>query len=618
MEEKFIHYLIDIGFIDKKTENELKEIYDKVLSENNNMKFNEIMTTVLINFLDNLTQIQKKFICFHLPVKFINQIKKNRNQKLKNIIQKLSLKRTLKLYKYINLWKNNCKNKTNLVKNYLNNLVNSVSKTTLNTRNNFRNSNSNGNWNISKNNIKYNNKCNKNNNSKVITNYTLFHANPNNLRNNIISKSISKIEKKAKNIIYNSSKKNNCANNSKNNNNNTIHRNIKKKYTNKTLKSIQKLYSNKSPVINGINKTERTETLKDSIDTNKISSSLINNCNTRTLSYIDNNKDKENHRLNSNNFDYYNKLYNDGQIYDEDKLLKAMEHEQLKTQEFTFKPNLIDTNSVKAIFQKHNFKEFQQRQNYFKNKKDEKSQNIRNKLEAEFSDKCSFSPKINKNKSNNRYYQNENYDYGENYLKYYLHNIQPFSQDSFDNSFMHKSIPGHIRLYEDSKERAKKQNFKIYEKNRNINNLANSFCKNRSKVDFRKINYLYKSKEIDNIYQKTKNKVEKEEGLTFKPSINHSHYLRRIYSTFMERNTVKKNSNDNICSRPYCNENYRNCKSSKTSKGKHSKKQTKGVMESLISRLFTDSKETTMKSSDGCSKLRKDFSLKNTRLNSKK
>ena len=66
MEEEFIHYLIDIGFIDKKTEYEIRDIYHKVISQNNYMKFNEIMTTVLINFLENLTQIQKKFIYYPL------------------------------------------------------------------------------------------------------------------------------------------------------------------------------------------------------------------------------------------------------------------------------------------------------------------------------------------------------------------------------------------------------------------------------------------------------------------------------------------------------------------------------------------------------------------------
>ena len=76
MEEKFIHYLIEIGFIDKKTESELKDIYNEVASQNSVMKFNEIMTTVLIKFLDNLTQIQKKIYLFSFTSKIYKSNKK--------------------------------------------------------------------------------------------------------------------------------------------------------------------------------------------------------------------------------------------------------------------------------------------------------------------------------------------------------------------------------------------------------------------------------------------------------------------------------------------------------------------------------------------------------------
>ena len=628
MEEKFIHYLIDIGFIDKKTEYEIRDIYHNVISQNNYMKFNEIMTTVLINFLENLTQIQKKFICFHLPVKFLNQIKTNRNKKLKNIIQKLSLKRSLKLIKYFNIWKNNCNIKSGIVKSYLNNIINTVNKATPNARNIFRSSNSNSNGNCCNINnracgIKYNSNCgnSNNNNNKVITNYCLFNVNPVNYRNNTtISNSISKVNKTDVDTLNSSSKKNGVAKNLKANNNNNC-KTIKKKYTNKTMKNIKKLCSNKKPTLNDINNLEYNSTQKDTIDTNKYSSSNVNNYNTRSMSHSDNFKDVDINKINpnSNNFDYYNKLYNDFQKYDEDKYLKAIEYENLNAQEFTFKPKFIDINSINGIFHEKTFNEFQQRQNYFKNKKTKNNQNIRNIIDNEFNDKYSFSPKINRSKSNKRYYSKTNYpsDYEEIYMNNYFNNIKPYSHENIENSFMYKSIPGHIRLYEDSKNRARKQSMKLYEKNKNINDLANSMCRNRTKLNYQKINYLHKSKEIDNIYSKTKNKVEKEEGLTFKPSINHSHYLKRIYSTFMERNTGRNDLNGGFYTKNFYNGEYRSCGSSKK---KYNKRQKKEIIDRVVNRLYTDSKDTTMKSSEGCSKFMRKYShgTTNTRSSYKK
>ena len=114
MERNFAEYLFEIGFIDSKTISQIIFLY-------NNKKdafgiynqFNKKMTEILLLFFNNITDIQKKFICFHLPVKFIKSAKLKLKNILKNIIHKNGLKNKIILLKYLFRWiryKNNLKN----------------------------------------------------------------------------------------------------------------------------------------------------------------------------------------------------------------------------------------------------------------------------------------------------------------------------------------------------------------------------------------------------------------------------------------------------------------------------------------------------------------------------
>ena len=109
MEEKFVKYLIEIGIIDIKTENQILTLYREKNSyfKINNFKFNEIMTELLLNLFENLTEIQKKYICFHLPVKFLKLTQNLLKQKLKNILIKTILKKKYILAKYLFRWNKN-------------------------------------------------------------------------------------------------------------------------------------------------------------------------------------------------------------------------------------------------------------------------------------------------------------------------------------------------------------------------------------------------------------------------------------------------------------------------------------------------------------------------------
>ena len=128
MEEKFTKHLTEIGVIDKKTEYQILSFYkQKCLGyQYNKIKFNEIMTEILISLFNNISEIQKKYMCFHLPVKFIKLSENKLLQKLSNIILKKTLKIKIILYKYLFRW----------YKNIL--LIKKSSSAYMNNKNTFR------------------------------------------------------------------------------------------------------------------------------------------------------------------------------------------------------------------------------------------------------------------------------------------------------------------------------------------------------------------------------------------------------------------------------------------------------------------------------------------------
>ena len=88
-----------------------------------------------------------------------------------------------------------------------------------------------------------------------------------------------------------------------------------------------------------------------------------------------------------------------------------------------------------------------------------------------------------------------------------------FSKTLFDKKEYEniKEIPAYKRLYEESKLRNKKREEKRKEADEYITNLSNSKIKNCI-LDLNKINELYENKNKSKIREKTKNKVNKEEG----------------------------------------------------------------------------------------------------------
>jgi len=220
-------------------------------------------------------------------------------------------------------------------------------------------------------------------------------------------------------------------------------------------------------------------------------------------------------------------------------------------------------------------------------------------------------PKMNINRINQGYFDdsiyysnkrniNNNYDKNSNKLnpKFNDENIkQSHSNTHFTSTYN--------RLFENNKARIKNQNKKRMEKEKYLNNLSNQISREKKKVNFDRINYLYKNDDRKNNMERTKSKVEKEEGLTFKPLIHKSEYDKRIYSNFMERNYSNNKENKD----KYLNEfNYANNLNMNTHK-KMSKKQKERIIKGFIDRTNANS---LIKSMSSCTK-KNNKELKNNR-----
>jgi len=108
-----------------------------------------------------------------------------------------------------------------------------------------------------------------------------------------------------------------------------------------------------------------------------------------------------------------------------------------------------------------------------------------------------------------------------------------------------KTMPAHVRLFDDSKRRNDSYIQKEKEYKKSLKEMANRTSKKISKVNYNKIRDLSENKEKKAILEKTKKKVEEEEGITFKPEINlNNKYVERICSNFYDRN--KKNDKNKI------------------------------------------------------------------------
>ena len=258
--------------------------------------------------------------------------------------------------------------------------------------------------------------------------------------------------------------------------------------------------------------------------------------------------------------------------------------------ELTFNP-LID--DKKKLIKENSKENFETRIKSFLAQKKQHSEDLKNKLNREFERNFSFTPKINSPKMSKTNSSNSIFSKTIN------------EKRELEN---YKDLPAYLRLYEESKLRNQKQIQKRKEADDLINSLSNSNIKNNTIYDFTKINDLYEDKNRSKIDEKTKKKVNKEEGLTFKPNLYKNKFIKNIFSNFYERNS--KFLEDK--------EKFINSHKNKKNIGKIiSPKEKKQIIQNVIGRLYSDPKSFSLTNS-GCNryiKSLKDNLNKNLNIN---
>ena len=607
MDKKFTKYLIENGFIDKRTGNEILSLYAKksFKFENlNNLYFNETMTEILLSIFNNLSEIQIKYLCFHLPAKFIKISKKQIKDKLKNILNKAIIKKKLILSKYLFKWYRN---------------INKPIKNILIDKNIFRQSN--------KTNINTNNKnkyyinesikdflFNNDNDNIFIKNYQSNLSTLNNdikikTLQNTIKKNPTKTPKKIK-FLYNKDVFN-IKDIKYISNNITNDRSI---ITSKTTNN-KELFSSNNNYINQMKKDYKINYKKNS-NNDTITSGLRDYSNESNENCISTNLDTINNRCNNNQD---NKTLSHSEYIQNFDLLNN----------YNIKTYKKITNNIPASNQKmkeYNNNFHHQRKSVKKDKIKNKSNLIQNILNEDFDINYSISPITNsKSKKSNNNSNIYNLIYCNNYNNlnpnkaiyddYTLYNCNyqtPFCQ-TMKNSKSSKEHSACRRLFEEGKKRKKIQDQKMKEQEKFLDEMASRISGEKKNVDFERINYLYKSKERSNTYEKVKNKVEKEEGLTFKPMINKSEYSKRIYGNFMERNCSSKSKDRFINEYNFTNNNINN---NTNYRKKFTKKQKEKIVKGVINRLYSNSLIKSM--STCCNKYTKGINYNNLKPYKKK
>ena len=559
MEKKFCKFLIKIGMIDEDTSSTFIKIYKDIFRESPNINIFELSFQILITFLNNLTNSQKNYMCHNLPLKFYEIREKNKRDKLISIIIKNRLKNKINLLKHLFTWKKNSKNnpKDKMI-SYKNRTINTFNK----SNSSFKRSNQTSSSTIYK--IQYPN----------------YHSNA-----NIIDEKIDYITEHDKiSIDNNTYNKSNShlflSNTTKNSQNSGIKKyyncinKINYKELNKSAsgdKLISSKRDKKSLTINNsrssnniINTTwayKEQKELKECTFKPKINNLKKSNNGSKTS-----NKERE-EELQSR----FEKLYKDDIKYKISKEIKALEYDHYTNKELTFNPNI---NNNPNLLKEERKEKFENRIKSYIDIKNKHHNEIQNKINEEFSKKYSFSPKINKSYSNNSL----------------------FTKTINEKNESEYTIPAYIRLYQESKLRNQKQIQRKKEVEQYVNSLSNSLIKTISVVNLDKINELYENKEKSKNNEKIKNKVESEEGVTFKPYIYKNRFSKNIFSNFYERNSrfLEDKEKFIVLHQSVPNPN---------SKKKISQNEKKEIVKNIVDRLYNESKSGTLSNNSiGCNK----------------
>ena len=301
---------------------------------------------------------------------------------------------------------------------------------------------------------------------------------------------------------------------------------------------------------------------KRTLSQNDINSSLILQSN-----YNNKNKQKREEEIQL----IFEKLYKDNEKYKLSREMKVKEREKMISINTPFIPNakknLKKTSlRIKRYKSEGNFEKFEERQKEYMNKKNKHSMEIKNKIDSEFEELCSFNPKITNDKG--EYFQ-----------------ITKKEKIS--------SKPVHIRLYEDGKDRKNYQMKIESEKMNKILDLSNILNPQKN-FNFETINRLHENKEQKMNFQKTKKKVEEDEGVTFNPFISESSYLKDVQGNFYERNKKWMNDRESYYEEEK-KKNYEKFKNNNDKKKEYTKEERQKIINNIINRLYKESVQINKK-----------------------
>ena len=554
MEKSFCDYLVSIGLIDLKISNNIKFLNKEVSKSRKEFSFTDSFFISLMNYFNNLTLNQKKYMCFSLPLRFILLRQKELNKKLKSIVLRKNLKEKIVKLKYLLRWIRAVKFNFKIEKN-----SNYEDKDKLNINNMLLDDDS----------------------GSIIFDDFIIES------------------KKVPDVIK--EKKNNNSFSEKN-------KKIGIKINNSFNKSRSK-FNNNLKTKGILTTTDRKELLQLSECTFKPTINTTNNNSFRITN------------PNSNRKMTFMKLYQDSEKYRIKKRLKELEFEKIINNELTFRPQLCHTPKSLSNFK---FDSFNERQNNFINNKKENTNKLKINLDKNTAKKCSFIPKVNKimmdfnlsstginrnnltnihsahtNKINNL--TNEENKQSQN-INTYNNSKNNYTGESYYTLSNSKTVPAHLRLYNDSQRRNSSYIQKENEYNKLITDMANITSKKDSKVDYEKLFNLYENKEGKLVQEKTKEKVQKEEGITFMPELSlNNKYLNRITNDFYERNKYCKKNN-------LFKQYEKFDEDSKKIKKKYTDDQKKKIIKNIVSRLYNESKN---KNSEKTNKVERNKYIKN-------
>ena len=539
MEVDFCEHLINIGFINKESFSNIILDYHKNYS-NNDFAIN--MINILSNYIKNLSNEEKNYMSRNLVGNYLNYINNKKLKSLKIIFSLYKGKILFQKLKYLYRWKINTINNNNSNEN--DEALNTI-KTSRSNKNRFKRNNKRSNLNEINDSQNQMNclpiKIDNTKNNKCFEKYKILFNNYDKKKKHKISyneSSIRKVESTKENSIKSSKNKNN---------NNELQ-------TSLALKEKKELMEcTFSPKINKYRRRVRSTG-----KANKKYSTINNEQN----NYYSNRGDL---------LEIFNKLHND-KIFYRDRIKKQEEILEKKfKEENTFKPKLY--NSCNKKYSKNNLT-FNERQKNFLEKKEVNSGKIQKIIDDNFSRVCSFAPEVNIFIKNYK-------EFNENVM---LRNPNSYSINEFHsnpspNIRTNQYSSPFNRLYKDSKNRAIRQDQRRKDYNNYLDEMANLTCKKDNSVDYNKINELYLYEQKRDIINKTKKKVEEEEGISFRPNIYINELGKNIYSDFYERNEkFLKDRQDFI-------DNSIRMQNKSLNKDKFSKEQKKEIVKNIVERL---------------------------------